>query len=421
MRFSLPTTPDALASYLPEFMALVGVDRWIKRANQLADEMERSPYLHKIVLDYHWLEMNVCHQWQVFTQEGRVDLRALPELNLAALNFAATTVEIYKCLNEKGKRILSGRIFDALKAENGFAALYLELSLAQRLLTWGFDIEFPDMEGRGQFDLLISQGTFSAEVECKSQSADAGRQIHRKHFYRLMDILQRSSSPEHQGHRVIVAVTLAGRLSADLAQQLLLADAIKGLVESDAISAAKGNGFELRKVRFEDVPGVDESPHAPKALMVALNKAFGSNLHVANWGASDNAHLLVMRSTKEDDPSFVTLEAMRKGASQLSKARPSFLALQEHGIDPADLFLPHVQRRMYILSNALFNQYKARHVNGVYVTGYAAVVNDDQQTLRTPGFAVVNMLAKRRIPDENATTLLSGILQERPSAPPPPI
>ncbi|MFM0389641.1 hypothetical protein [Paraburkholderia dipogonis] len=159
MRFSLPTKPEALASYLPEFMALVGVDRWIKRANQLADEMERSPHLHKIVLDYHWLEMNVCHQWQVFTQEQRVDLTALPELNLAALRFAATTVEVYKRLNEKGKRVLSGRNFDALKVENGFAALYLELSLAQRLLTWGFDIELLEMEGTGQFDLLISTPT----------------------------------------------------------------------------------------------------------------------------------------------------------------------------------------------------------------------------------------------------------------------
>ena len=104
-------------------------------------------------------------------------------------------------MSEKGKRVLSARILDALKAENGFAALYLELSLGQRLPTWDFDIELPDMEGTGQFDLLISQGAFAAEIECKSQSADAGRKIHRKHFYRFMDVLQRSGDPKHQGHR----------------------------------------------------------------------------------------------------------------------------------------------------------------------------------------------------------------------------
>ena len=195
---------------------------------------------------------------------------------------------------------------------------------------------------------------------------------------------------------------------------MLLADAIKALIDSDATSTAKGNGFELRKVRFEDVPGVQANFRNQKALQAALNKAFGRNLHAAGWEGPDNAYLLVMRSTKEDDPSFVTLEAMRKGASQLSKTRPGFLALQDHGIDATDLFLPHVQRRMHILSNALFNHYKARHVNAIYVTGYGAVI-DDQHTLRTPGFAVLNMLSKRRIPPEHAEVLLRGLLQEQPS------
>ena len=206
MRFTLPTEPEALASYLPEFMSLAGIDRWTKRVNQLADEMEQSAYLHKIVLDYHWLEMNVCHQWQVFTQEKRVDLTALPDLNLAALRFAATIVEVNKQLGEKGKRVLAGRILDALKAENGFAALYLELSLVQRLVTWGFDVQLPDMEGTGQFDLLVSRDDFFAEVECKSQSADAGRQIHRKHFYRLMALIQSGGNLRHQGRGAIALV-----------------------------------------------------------------------------------------------------------------------------------------------------------------------------------------------------------------------
>lgn len=51
MRFTLPTELRELAAYLPEFLALAGVDRWMKPADQLADEMERSPYLHRIVLD----------------------------------------------------------------------------------------------------------------------------------------------------------------------------------------------------------------------------------------------------------------------------------------------------------------------------------------------------------------------------------
>lgn len=412
MRFTLPTEPVALARYLPEFMALVGVDRWVKRADQLANEMKRSPYLHRIVLDYHWLEMNVCHQWEVLTLADSVDLRSLPELNLAALNFAATTVEVHKRLGEKGKRVLAGRLLDALQAETGFAALYLELSLVQRLLSWHFDIELPDMEGTAQYDLLVSQGNFSAEVECKSQSADAGRQIHRKHFYRFMASLAPERNLRPNGRREIVLVTLTGRLHADLAQQASLAKAVNALIDGDATSAAKSSWFELRKLGFDEVAGLEDNILDPKQLQAVLKKAFGEDIHVAGW-QGPNACLLVMRSAKADDPSAMTLEAMRKGASQLSKTRPGFLAVQDHGMEPEDLFLPHVQRRAFILSSALFGHYKARHVNAVYVTGYGAVI-DDQRALRTPGFAVTNMLARRRIPDEHATALLTGLLQERP-------
>lgn len=68
--------------------------------------------------------MNVCHQWPFFAQEGDVDLRSIPpELHLAALNFAATTMEVHERRGDKGKRVLTGRILDALKAENGFASV----------------------------------------------------------------------------------------------------------------------------------------------------------------------------------------------------------------------------------------------------------------------------------------------------------
>lgn len=413
MRFTIPGEPIALAAYLPEFMTLFGSDRWLKRANQLADEAQRSPYIQKIVLDYHWLEMNICHQWQVFTQESRVDLHALRELNLASLNFAATAVEIYRHLGKKGKRVFGGRVFDALKAENGFSALYLEVSLVQRLLSYGFDVDLPDMEGTGQFDILFYRDGLSAEIECKSQSVDAGRQIHRKHFYRLMATLQSDKNLGLSKCQQLVLVTITGRLSADLTQQALLANAIRSLAASTEASTAESSSFKLRKYRIDEIAGLENGLHRPELLYAALNQAFGSNLHVAGWPGVGGGSLVVMRSTKVDDTSLPLLDAMRKGASQLSKTRPGFLAIQEHGMMSHDLFLQHVQRRASILSGALFNEYQAHHVNAVYVTGYAAVI-DEQHRLRTPGFAVANLRAKPRVKDEYAAALINVLLQGLP-------
>lgn len=334
------------------------------------------------------------------------------ELNLASLHFASTAVEIYKQLSEKGKRVFRGRVCDALKAENGFAALYLEISLVQRLLSYDFDVDLPDIEGTGQFDILFSLDGFSAEIECKSQSADAGRQIHRKHFYRFMATLHSNQELGQLKYQGLVLATLAGRLSVDLGQKSLLAGAVKSLIASDETSTANGTGFKLVKYRVDEIAGLEESLHDPKLLQAALNNIFGSNLHVAGWRGDEGAFLMAMTSTKEDDTSFSLLAAMRKGASQLSKNRPGFLAVQEHGITPDELFLAHVQTRAFILAGALFDQYKARHVNAVYVTGYAAVI-DEQNRLLTPSFAVTNMRAKPRVQNEQAYALINALLRER--------
>lgn len=175
MQLLRPTTLDQLATYLPRFLALVGRERWFKRADQLDAEQRRSPYRWKIVADYHWLELAISFQCDVLAKEGRL-LPEYADMQIrAGLHFAATVVEVHSALNAKGKKTLTGRLRDALKAETGFAALYLEMDIAQRLAVGGFCLEFPDLDGTGQYDLAFSREGISGEVECKSISADAGR------------------------------------------------------------------------------------------------------------------------------------------------------------------------------------------------------------------------------------------------------
>ena len=45
-----------MAYMSPHMMDVVG-SRWSKRIHQLDSEQRRSPYLWKIVADYHWLEI----------------------------------------------------------------------------------------------------------------------------------------------------------------------------------------------------------------------------------------------------------------------------------------------------------------------------------------------------------------------------
>lgn len=389
MRLTIPHDFAALGTYIPRFLDLVGKDRWFKRAEHLASEQRKSFFRWKIVRDYHWLELVISFQSELLDREGRLQLDAMDELDLAGLNFAATTVEVHAHLSQIGRQNLEGRLRDGLKAETGYAPLYLELALAQRLMDAGFEVTFPDLERTAQFDLLFSNRNFTAEVECKSLSADAGRQIHRKDFYRFMDALLPALETQKTFHRrEALVITLDGRLSPNVSDQTALLGATRSMLCNEEPPVISGNGFALARHDFNAVFGASISDE--KALYKACGATFGPNTHMAGGATEEGGCIVIMRSKREDDTSKPMLDAMRKAASQFSCARPAFIAIQEHGIEAADLMLPRLRRRTGILSYALYSHYGASHVNATYVTGYGAVVAHENGILGSPGFAVPN-------------------------------
>lgn len=408
MNLFVPTELDQLADYIDRFMTLVGRERWFKRVDQLDVEQRKSPYHWKIVVDYHWLEMAISFQSDVLAKEGCLIPELTDALILAALNFAAITVEVHSQLTPKGKYVLEGRLRDALKADTGFAPLYLELDLAQRLMDYGYDVQFADMDGLAQFDLVFSRGTFVGEVECKSLSADAGRQIHRKDFYRFMESIAPALAAHGELRRQeVLIISLEARLSPNASRQAELLQATISMLRDGAPAVVKGPGFKLERVSYAG-PLAEVPTHDQKAFYKACKMMFGANIHVAGGLTERGGCLVVMRSQREDDTSKPMLEAMRKAASQFSGERPAFIAIQEHGIEAADLMLPHVRRRAAILSYALFGHYGAVHVNATYVTGFGAIVAHDGQ-VGTPAFAISNPEPAFLISAEDAAPFLVHI------------
>lgn len=390
MRFYIPDKIDQFGKYIPRFLALMGEDRWFKRASQLDVDRRKSPFREKIVLDYHWLEIAISYQAEVLAKNGRLLPELMDELILAALNFTASTVETHSRLSTKGRVALEGRLRDGLKADTGYASLYFELDLAQRLMGGGYDVEFVDMEGAAHFDLLFSQGAFVAEVECKSLSADAGRQIHRKDFYRFME----SIAPAMGAHvelrrKEVLMITLRTRLFPNTSDQVELHRATISMLRDRAPDVLEGVNFKLERWPFSKVLAISPA-HGSKAFDNACRAAFGQDSHVAGAMTEDGGCLVVMRSERKDDTSKPMLEAMRKAASQFSGRRPSFIAIQEHGIKAEDLMLPRLHRQAAILSDALFGHYGAAHVNAVYVSGFGAVVVSEGK-MGTPAFAIPNL------------------------------
>ncbi len=406
MHLQRPTTLEELAPYLPRFVSLVGRDRWFKRADQLDAEQHRSPFRGKIVADYHWLELAISFQSDVLEKQGRL----LPELATmqvrAGLHFAATVVHVHDRLSLRGKKELSGRLRDALKAETGLAALYLEMDIAQRLAIGGFEVTFPDLESTAQYDIAFNNGTVSGEVECKSLSVDAGRKIHRKDFYRFIEAMTPAFySQIEREEREILLVELDDRLPSNLGQQKELRRAVTEMLLDGNVNPTCQGAFEIRRLRFDDeLPGIPVQDQT--TLNAACQKKFGANCHAAGAMTEEAGCLVVMRSRKEDDPSKPLLEAMRKAASQLSGTKPGFIAVQFNEISPTDIMLPHVRRRAGVLSYALFHHYGADHVNATCFSSFDGMVQHDGN-VSTPSFSVPNRKPKYPLaPFEMKTFLL---------------
>ena len=290
---------------------------------------------------------------------------------MAALLFAGMTVETHKHLTTTGQKNLVGRLRDGLKAN--FAGPYLELQVALGLLDEGFDIEFPDLEGEATYDIRFQNGEIVGEVECKSLSADAGRKIHRKDFYRFIDAIgPRIMEYAKNSIRSVLVITLNDRMLPDVESQRVLRTATSRVLTEANLTQLSGPNFVVEREPYERRLANTDFIES-KELYAACSKAFGPNCHAAGVMSETGGCLVVVRSRREDDPSKPQLEALKKATSQLTGNHPGFIALQFEDIEPPDLTLPHLRRRAAILANVVFHSNDSSHLAAVYHTAYGGL------------------------------------------------
>lgn len=385
MRFELKLDQQSIAEGLRAFLTLLGEDLWLKRAAQLKRELDSGPYRAKIALDYHWLEIGLNTEIEWLACDG--SLNENDPMILAALHFAVMIVEVHNRLEPEAQNVLRGRLRNALSAETGFAALFLEMDLAMRIIASGGDVAFPDSQEEGTFDLLGTVAGVEFEIECKSISVDAGRAIHRKDFYRFIEAISPDIDRRRAFQQCFLIISLRDRLPSNTRTQSSLRSMVAQVLKSDLEELVSGDGIQVEKRAVYDgmSPDAFVGPDGPDKL----RHFFGLHAHIVGAFTDSGACVVIMKSEREDDTSAPVLEAMRKGASQLSSGRPSYIAVQFQDITPADLMSPSLRYRMGILSYALFGHYQATHVNATYFCGYGAVVKNED-IVSAPAFAVPN-------------------------------
>jgi hypothetical protein len=375
MRFQIAVEPWILRGYVPELVELAGEELWKKRVTHLRS-FGRSPYLARIASDYHWVELQLDEELARRQEPMQSNIASDP-IAARALRFAQGIVEVYKSLPPVGQRQLAGRIRDALQAETAFASLYQEVEIATVLINQNFDVSFPDLENSGRADISFRQGSLDGLIECKALSADAGRKIHRKHFYRFMDaisqqVVDRISS---SGMNELILITLKDRLPSHFQNDTPLVQVTRDLLRSFEISKAGGHDFEIVRRSYATLFN-PLRPMSEREFYAEAQKQFGANCHIAGGWTETGGCLVLMRSEREDDHSKPQLEAMKEAAEQLPADRAGFIALQFNEISSADLALPHLRERSALLCNYLFHATPADHVAGVYISAFGAISVD---------------------------------------------
>lgn len=308
MRFEIPRDLLGLERYLDRFVALAGGKRWWKRVNQLDRDGKRSLPQAKIIADYHWLEMELSAQFSILRKNGRLLPQEIFPQSMATLMFAAMVVEVHQRLDSAGRVHLEGRLRDGLKT--GYPALFLEMDTALMLLGEGFEVEFPDLEGRSAFDLLFWRGAIEGEVECKSLSADAGRKIHRKDFYRFIDALAPVITARAEGGAdEVLIVTVEDRFPSDAGSQATLKAAASEMLEHSDQHEFNGKFFTLKRESIDCVLSNAPRVSSPD-FDAACRVAFGDNCHMSGPIAESGTCIIVVRSRHQDDHSKPLLEVV---------------------------------------------------------------------------------------------------------------
>lgn len=370
MRIRLSTDIRQLSRYLPRFLSLMGLNAWRKREASLVALARGTNFQSHLVHRYHWLELEIARLRLCRRASGTLSARMEGAATASALRFAAAAVEIEARLGERARMEWRGRLRDALKADCGFAPVYLEAMHAANTGIGQFDVSMVDLEKLGRHDMTFSRRDIRFNIECKHVSGDSGRRIHQRDFYRVMgavyDILEKAAPSKPPS---TILITLDDRLPADDASVNALVREIRQSRDAELGSIHRGTYFNIEK-RSTLLDLGAESVLDHLSLQRRVQAAYGDSCHAVTTGDHHGRLTIVMRSRAEDDHSKPLLQALKSAYKQLPTDAPGYISVQVDDLSYSELTYDHVLTRFQRLSMALLCTRPAEHVAGVLFTTF---------------------------------------------------
>jgi hypothetical protein len=309
---------------LDAFVQIAGPALWARRMAAIARNVKPGQRSGRALVQRHAFEITLER-----LRRRPEAAPTLAELRLAAL--AAQGAAAYRRLSTPCRQRMRAAVRAALAGGGTLVPLFHLLRVAAMQRHRGFEVRFAAWEDESCFDLLLTREGMRAEVACDVVSAEAGRDVHRGAWVRLLDRIDpdlHTWLASHPG-RYLLKLTLPQGLRSDGQDGLAaLHQRIRVLLESQR----RADHDEAAVLRLDPLmlaaSQADENGLSENGLMSSLRREFGHEAHLGVTASGGGVFVLAARAGRENEVAVAIRRRMAEVAPErLTGTRPGILAM----------------------------------------------------------------------------------------------
>ena len=317
---------DVLADVDP-FIDLVGERAWSRRLGEILRRASAGRRAGRAVLQRHTIELTIRRLSRgdhIAAGPTPCD-RRITDLCRVAIDAAAG-------LTVAGLDRMRAALARALEDEQSLVPFFHVLRTAALQQQRGFEVGFSGWDDDAPYDLLLTRDGEAAEIACEVISAEAGRDLHRGAWFRLIDRIDpelQTWLASHPG-RYVLKMTLPQGLKNDLQDAGDNIDPLAALHTriTALLQASRRSDYDEAAMMRLDPLLLVAAQADELGLMPRLRQEFGPEAHLAVTAAGNGVFVMAARAGRADTIAAAVRERMTAIAPlRLSGRRPGILAM----------------------------------------------------------------------------------------------
>ncbi len=333
-----------IPSVFERFSDLIGAQHWKNRVDLLRADIKGNRFLRDYLLQENEFAFGLQAATELIKKYGRLPVHEMDISPLyPCMALAAQILSVAESSAGPQRAQLVRRVHGALKNPDDLRGMRLELTAATHFLRRGLEVQWPEVTGGGNMDLVIpGLGPKGLEIECKSISDDKGRKIPKREALDFCALVAPKLNDLGKGLKVGVAavLTLDGRMPGNFMERRKLAESVVRHVLS-GVSNCQLDGAVLRIHEFDPSllgeVGEDGLPVVSRDRVDTITGTRNRQaLIIGRKGGG--AIVLTLQSTHDDSLLTYTFDTLSRSASrQLSGRRAGIFLVGLDGVESESL------------------------------------------------------------------------------------